>query len=362
MAKYTSPIDPHVHLRWREYQKNFLQIGFNNAQAVGLAAMIEQGNTTPPLTTKKVIYERIFLAEKYRGNVEHRVHIVLTPDRNQQISALALARGQRYAVSDKTFYVRSTNSGDIEIIDEEEQRKAWFLKAELNYNGTSIGHFEDGKLFSGKYDAHNPSSHSVVQRPEAETVQFERQFRNAYDAGFQGNFVVLHTSNPDTIDLGENLVKIHCPKFNLLFETTFHHMFLNADEDYLIQGAGVKMNPPLRDKSRQERLLNYVLEGRTHIIGTDHAPHPEEDKGLPGYQFTEKHKSGVPEIVFWPKGIELLRRHKIKEGLLYNLIFHNSNRIYNLGLSPNLVEAEYNSELWKDYGYNPFSRIDGTRS
>ena len=115
----------------------------------------------------------------------------------------------------------------------------------------------------------------------------------------------------------------------------------------------------MRHKSSQEKVLERVLRGDVDVIGSDHAPHPFYLKNL-----RERGKippSGIPALLFWPKGIELLRKNGIKENVLDNIIFNNANRIFRLGLAPVKVQAEYNPYLWGAYGFNPFSRIDGEK-
>jgi dihydroorotase len=180
---------------------------------------------------------------------------------------------------------------------------------------------------------------------------FEMQFRNAYDAGFKGNFVVLHTSNPDTVDLGDSLVKALKPKFGLFYEVSFHHMFLNTD-DYEVHGNRVKMNPSLTSPEMQERTLEYVLAGRYHMIGTDHAPHPV------GKKDSDKPSSGIPVLPFWPRGLEILAREGMSIDRRDKLSFHNANEIYGLGLTPTEVNIEHQPRLWEAYGWNSFSRYD----
>lgn len=363
MVKYWSPIDPHAHLRGIEYVEPFAQWAFDDAREVGLRAILEQPNTTPPLTTKEVIEKRKADMDKIRGDIFHGIHIAITPIPSQRQVAYDLIEGDdRRIVAGKTFYVRSTASGSIEILNPDDQRESWNERAKKGCKGPYIGHFEDGPMFESqpKFDYTRPETHSLHQCPEAEVSMFERQFRFAYDAGYEGDFVVLHTSNPDTIDLGDELVRTLKPRFKVHYEATWHHMLLNVEQDYPIHGNGVKMNPPLRPREMQERLFNYVLNGRVHIIGTDHAPHPKNDKGLIGMPEVEKPKSGVPAIPIWTKGIEILRLKGIGEKLLLDITFGNSNKLYKLGLEPRLVDKQYNPKLWEKYGYNPFSRVDGT--
>ena len=253
-------------------------------------------------------------------------------------------------VSDKTFYTHSI--GNMGILDEDIQREIWKIKGELGYRGVSIGHFEDEKAFTGIFNPEFPVIHSKFQNPESELIQVQRQIRNARNSKFEGTFYIAHVSNPATIDYIESERKKQLG-FRIVIESTFHHPFLNW-EDYKIHGNRVKMNPPLRAKEMQERLLEYLLAGKVDIIGTDHAPHPLERKDDP-----EKPASGISAILFWPKGIELLKKAGMKEDKLQETTFYNANTLFFNGkLKPTLVDIEYNPELWERYGYNPFSRID----
>ncbi|WP_026574819.1 dihydroorotase [Bacillus sp. UNC438CL73TsuS30] len=60
-------------------------------------------------------------------------------------------------------------------------------------------------------------------------------------------------------------------------EVTPHHLLLSQDD---IPGldANYKMNPPLRDASDREALIEGLLDGTIDFIATDHAPHTAEEK------------------------------------------------------------------------------------
>jgi len=369
MVEYISPIDSHVHLRWNEYgdvKPSFAELAFRDARAVGLAGIIGEPNTEPALTSWVVIKDYLEKMDEVRGDVYCGVNIAMTPNKDQQTTAsFLIATPNNKIHCGKTYYVRSTGSGEIEITDSEDQKEFWNNMGRMSrgraLRGPYKGHLENGGMFGKignvkKFDASKPETHSLYQNPEAEVDEFEREFRNAYDGGFRGDFVVAHTSNYKTIDRGDELIEELKPEFKVYYETSFHHMFLNADDDYPIHGNDIKMNPPLRPRGMQKRLLDYVIAGRTHIIGTDHAPHTLEKK-----RHAERPASGIPAIAFWPKGIELLRKEGIDEEHLEELIFHIPNRIYRMGLKPRLVKVEYLPGLWKPYGMNGFSRVDGTR-
>jgi dihydroorotase len=60
-------------------------------------------------------------------------------------------------------------------------------------------------------------------------------------------------------------------------EVTPHHLLLTDD---LVRSYDpvFKVNPPLRTKDDVEALRSALIDGTIDIIGTDHAPHPEESK------------------------------------------------------------------------------------
>ncbi len=60
-------------------------------------------------------------------------------------------------------------------------------------------------------------------------------------------------------------------------ETAPHYLILD-DSDLLEEGR-FKMNPPLRDKTDRQALIEGIKDGTIDIIATDHAPHGAEEKG-----------------------------------------------------------------------------------
>lgn len=346
--KYIKIIDPHIHMR--DLNSDFLYLALTDAEKVGLCAILEMPNTNPNLTIQPVIAERtIEIMKRTMGSIFHAVNVGITTDPNQAERAFEMVQNRFCGMrADKTFYTHST--GEMGILDEDYQKHLWKLKGEMGYTGVSIGHFEDEKAWKCDFNPTIPESHSWRQNEESELIQVERQLDFARQAGFRGTFYIAHCSNPDTIKfVHDNRWRF---RFNIVIEATWHHILLNYD-DYKVHDNRVKMNPPLRRKESQERLLNEVLKGRVDIIGTDHAPHPIEKKND-----KEKPASGIPAIPFWPKGIEILRGYGIDDQILEGLIFFRANETFDLGLNPVEVEREYTPSLWGRYGYNPFSRID----
>jgi dihydroorotase len=64
---------------------------------------------------------------------------------------------------------------------------------------------------------------------------------------------------------------------NVTAEVTPHHLLL-TDELVLNYDPVFKVNPPLRTEKDVLALRNGLADGTIDIVGTDHAPHPTEDK------------------------------------------------------------------------------------
>jgi len=348
-------VDPHCHLRGEEYPAvDFLGMALDDAKAVGLAGLIEMPNPKPWLTNSKTCAARandVLLKQVNRHmDIRHGIHIGMTNDPQQVREALSLiAAGFPPVRGDKIFYTQST--GNMGVLDPEYQKWIWGYKATNGYKGVSIGHFEDETCYDQQnpFDPKKPVTHSLHQWSIAEQKSIETQLKNATDAGFRGTFYIAHLTSPAALEIVRWARKF--VPFKIVVEVTWHHLLLNI-WDYEKHGNRVKMNPPLRGDMCQKALWNSLLhDDAIDIIATDHAPHPVELKD------SDKPPSGIPGILFWPKGIELLHKFGMDPERIAELTFHNANRVFNLRLEPREVDVEYNPELWTKYGWNPFDRI-----
>jgi len=359
--KYTSPIDPHVHLRWTEYADHeFTRWAYLDAQAVGLAAFMEMPNTTPALTDALAFTNRLVglgptmsgvARETGKPLPQYHAHIGLTGTVSEVVDALRWARDEE--ISAKMFCCHST--GNMGLLDESQRENVWRVAAEVGYEEAIVVHAEDHTCFGLDpegldFDPADPLSHALYRNETAESVAALEQVRHARKHGFLGTIVFAHTSSPDMVEMVRNELR-PTDTFAVKFEVTWHHLFLNIEDDYPLHGNRVKMNPPLRSKRSQERLWDMLFDGRVDFIGTDHAPHPVARKDDP-----EAPASGIPAIPFWPKGIELLRQDGMNEALLRRVTFANAATTFGLEVQPFEVETEYDPSRWEKYGWNPFSR------
>jgi len=146
-----------------------------------------------------------------------------------------------------------------------------------------VAHCEDnsllrrGYIHSGVYAATH--GHRGICS-ESEWVQIARDLELVKETGC--SYHVCHISTKESVAL---IRKAKAEGLDVTCETGPH--YLTMDDSFLQEDGRFKMNPPLRDKSDREALIEGILDGTIDMIATDHAPHSAEEKskGLEGSAF-----------------------------------------------------------------------------
>lgn len=112
---------------------------------------------------------------------------------------------------------------------------------------------------------------------QAEISMVDRDIKLALLTGAKVNF--QHLSTKEAIELIREAKKLPEGK-NLYAEATPHHIAL-TQEAVLEHGTMAKMNPPLREESDRQAIIEGLADDTIDIIATDHAPHSEEEKNKP---------------------------------------------------------------------------------
>ena len=84
---------------------------------------------------------------------------------------------------------------------------------------------------------------------------------------------VCHISTKESVELIRQAKK---SGVDVTCETGPHYLVL--DDSCLREDGRFKMNPPLRDRSDREALVEGLRDGTIDMIATDHAPHSAEEK------------------------------------------------------------------------------------
>lgn len=143
-----------------------------------------------------------------------------------------------------------------------------------------VAHCEDESLLNGGYIHLGGYCERNGHRgicSESEWKMIERDLDLVSQTGC--SYHVCHVSTKEGAELIRQAKK---SGLDVSGETAPHYLLL-CDED-LIDDGRFKMNPPIRDASDREALIEAVLDGTLEVIATDHAPHTAQEKsrGLAG--------------------------------------------------------------------------------
>ena len=137
-----------------------------------------------------------------------------------------------------------------------------------------VAHCEVNELLRGGYihDGRYAKEHGHQGIcSESEWRQVERDIDLAYQTGC--GYHVCHISTKESAELVRQAKK---DGIDVSCETAPHYLLM--DDSMLEENGRFKMNPPVRDASDREALLEGVCDGTIEIVATDHAPHSAEEK------------------------------------------------------------------------------------
>ena len=178
-------------------------------------------------------------------------------------------------------------------------------------------HCEDNSLLRGGYihDGGYAAEHGHRGIcSESEWRQIERDLKLADETGCA--YHVCHISTKESVsiirDAKKSGVDVSC-------ETAPHYLLL--DDSMLAEDGKWKMNPPLRDASDREALIEGLIDGTIDCIATDHAPHSAEEKsrGLEGSAFgIVGIETAFPLIYTYLVMPGIITMEKLEQLLVYN--------------------------------------------
>ena len=135
-------------------------------------------------------------------------------------------------------------------------------------------HCEDNALLHGGYihDGQYARAHGHKGIcSESEWGPIARDLELAAKTGCK--YHVCHISTKESVELIRQAKK---SGVDVTCETGPHYLVL--DDSCLQEDGRFKMNPPLRDRSDREALVEGLRDGTIDMIATDHAPHSAEEK------------------------------------------------------------------------------------
>ncbi|MEN8078939.1 dihydroorotase [Clostridioides difficile] len=309
-------IDTHAHFRDPGLtHKEDMESGSKAAAKGGYTGVCLMGNTNPICSSKDVV--------EYVRNRAKEVGLI---DVHQCVSITENFGGKSIehlnAFYDDKELIAITDDG-VGVMDSSIMMKA-MEKAKEN-NWIVMSHAED-KTFS------------KIDMRIAEDLMTIRDLYLAKVTNAR-----LHMAHVSTVESIEAIRRAKKEGANVTCEVTPHHIGLTTEE------SNYRVNPPIREKEDVKSIIEAIKDGTVDCIGTDHAPHTEEDKakGAPGMV-------GL-ETAFSICYTELVKRNNISINKLSEIMSRNPANILGMnkgsltiGKDGDLVLVDLNKEVVVD--------------
>jgi len=338
-------IDPHVHCRdFEQTQKETIAHALKVAESVGIGAIFDMPNTQPAITTRELIEKRLKLAEEANSNVFYGLYAGITAD-PKQIKEVVDCYNEFFprVIGLKLFAGHSV--GNLGVIEEEKQNLVYKTLAELNYKGVLAVHCEKESFIKNNlFNPKKPITHCLARPPVAEFESVKDQIKFAIKNNFKGNLHICHVSVPESVDL----IKKAKDKLRISCAATPHHCLLNNEIMNSENGIMFKVNPPIRDFTLQRKILEMLKKGDIDFLETDHAPHTMKEK-------TEQFMSGIPQLPFYPKIIELLKKKGFSDKRIKEITLSRIQDIFRIDLEEK--ELTIGNDYSEDYCFNPYEKL-----
>jgi dihydroorotase len=260
-------VDLHTHLRepGREDSET-IETGSRAAAAGGFVAVHAMANTTPVADTAGVV-EQVWHRGREIGLVDvfpvGAVTVGLAGEHLAELGAMALSAARVRVFSD---------DGKC-ISDPVVMRRA--LEYVKTFDGVIAQHAQDPRLTEGSqmHEGIVSADLGLQGWPSvAEEAIIARDCLLAEHVG--GRVHILHVSTAGSVEI---VRWAKARGVNVTAEATPHHLFL-TDERARGYDPLFKVNPPLRPESDVDAVRAGLADGTIDVVGTDHAPHPNEDK------------------------------------------------------------------------------------
>ena len=265
-------IDPHVHLREPGGEhKETIATGTRAAVAGGFTTVCCMPNTSPCMDSPEVLG---FVRQKASKTASCRVF---------PVAAATVARqGERMVEIDmcqRAGAVAFSDDGDV--VQSAGMMKS-IMTAVAHTGSVFMQHCQDTTLTNGSV----MHAGSVATRlgltgwpREAEEIIIERDARLSRATGC--SYHVQHLSSGGSVEIVRRERELRGNDgVPFTAEASPHHLTLTHEACDGFNTAA-KMNPPLREQSDVDAVIEGVLDGTITILATDHAPPAPEEKYAP---------------------------------------------------------------------------------
>lgn len=286
-------VDVHVHFRDPGLaHKEGWESGSAGALYGGVTSVVEVQNNPPLSTSVQALEDRIRHVAA-RSRVDFGCLANLMPASLPELAGLGLL-----TPAFKLFLGGSTGLGGV--LERETLRE--LFRAAAATGRMVVGHCEDEECLREGKRAHpdaTAAEHHLVRSEEAEVRSIETAIALSEETGCEMHVFHISTAR------GVELVRQARRRSARVSASTAPHYLLLSCEDAPRLGNLLKVNPSIKTPADAEGILAGLADGTVDAIGTDHAPHPLDEK-------TREYAhapSGMPSVdLLWPLTFELVRR------------------------------------------------------
>ncbi len=307
-------IDTQVHFRQpgMTYKEDFAT-GSKAALKGGVTAVFDMPNTLPPIVDQESYQAKKDQVATWSW-VDFALFMGCLPFNIEQLGELEQSPG---CCGVKVFLGKST--GGLCVHQQEDLKKLLQV-----IQRRAAFHCEDEDLLNEreKLIPHKATSHFHPEWRNEQTALIATRRIVKLAKTFKKKIHILHVSTAEEM----NFLKRY--KDNLVtVETLPQYLIFSFPEDYDRLGSLIQMNPPIRSKRHQERIMQAVLDGTVDVIGSDHAPHllSEKQKSYP------KSPSGMPGVqTLLPVMLNMCFQKKLTLQRVVELLCINPAKIYGI--------------------------------
>ncbi len=289
-------IDVHVHFRDPGLaHKEGWETGSAGALHGGVTSVVEVQNN-PPLSVSLEALESRIEHVRARSRVDFGCLANLLPDSVPELDAMA-----KKTPALKLFLGGSTGLGG-----QTDRGTLRDLFAAAARSGRMVvAHCEDELMLRAdklKYPNATANEHHLVRSTEAEVSSIRLAIELCEETGAE-----LHVFHIST-KAGVGLVReARARGLGIGSSTAPHYVLLSCDDAPRL-GNLLRVNPSVKTREDADGILAGLADGTVEAIGTDHAPHPLEDK-----QREYRHApSGMPSVdLLWQLTYELVRTGRL---------------------------------------------------
>lgn len=274
-------VDCHVHFREPGLvRKEGYLTGSAGALHGGVTTVCEIQNNPPLMETGEVLRKKL---TDLRGvsRVDYAPYGSLT---EASLPTLHELVGLCPAV--KCFLGCSTGAGGVK--DEATMRALFARAAEVGIK--IVAHCEDNQIMdaaAASAKGEQAERHDFLRPTEAEVQSIRDAIRVAQEVG-----AVLHVFHISTAEGGRLVAEARAAGQPVTGTTAPHYLIADAEEAAAKHENRFKVNPSIKSIENQKGLRELVGQRLLEGVGTDHAPHPLDEKARP----YAKAPSGFPSI------------------------------------------------------------------